>query len=66
MTSLPILFIMPLLGEANTRDRNQRKDTSIEMAGIDFRFTDEFISFVDKELSIPSDPMWKESRNNGE
>ncbi len=66
MTSLPILFIMPLLGEANTRDRNQRKDTSIEMAGIDFRFTDEFISFVDKELSIPSDPMWKESRNNDE
>ena len=55
MTSLPVLFLMPLLAEARNRDVKSKEDLPIEMAGIEYGFSDELISFVDAELSITSD-----------
>jgi len=55
MTSLPVLFLMPLLAEARDRDVKSKEDLPIEMAGIEYGFSDELISFVDAELSITSD-----------
>ena len=46
---------MPLLAEARDRDVKSKEDLPIEMAGIEYDFSDEFISFVDAELSITSD-----------
>ena len=55
MTTLPVLFLMPLLAEARDRDVKSKEDLPIEMAGIEYGFSDELISFVDAELSITSD-----------
>ncbi len=63
MTSLPILFLMPLLAEARNRDRKSREDLPIEMAGIEYEFSDEFIALIDAELSITSD-LKADSRSN--
>ena len=63
MTSLPILFLMPLLAEARNRDRKSKEDLPIEMAGIEYEFSDEFIALIDAELSITSD-LKADSRSN--
>ena len=54
---------MPLLAEARNRDRKSKEDLPIEMAGIEYEFSDEFIALIDAELSITSD-LKADSRSN--
>jgi len=55
MTSLPIVLIMPLLAEATEHRRDIEATPLIELAGIEYEFTDDLISYLDQELSLPTD-----------
>ena len=53
MTVLPTLFLMPLLAEARKNESHHTHIEPIEMAGIDYEFTSDLVSYLDSELALP-------------